>query len=240
MFDRAAYSFIYARLQHRLGRRLSKSQWQHLGASKSLGHYLETARQTGVGPWITRLTSSSDVHTIEKTLRQEWRWQVKQIAKWHPKPWQASLLWLADLAELPLLVEQNRERTVKVQIETAVDAPSRAFVQNSDWPQDQPPGQLWLDEFKRLWPASSQKSEHLLKAAVGVFKAGFSTDRLDVGKNPFERRDVASTKLVRLFRRNPQSPVASFAYLGLLALDMEHLRAHLIYRALFPEVLNRR
>jgi hypothetical protein len=47
-------------------------------------------------------------------------------------------------------------------------------------------------------------------------------------------RQALALDLARLFRRHAAGPVAVFAYLGLLALDLERLRADLLRRALFP------
>lgn len=53
-----------------------------------------------------------------------------------------------------------------------------------------------------------------------------------------EARYTLINRLEQLFRQGAQRPVAIFAFLGMTALDIEHLRAHLVHRCLFPETLD--
>jgi hypothetical protein len=57
--------------------------------------------------------------------------------------------------------------------------------------------------------------------------------RDDVARGEPEADRALETGLTRLFRRHAARPAAAYAHLGLLALDIQRLRAGLLRRRLF-------
>lgn len=209
MHNRADFAFAQARLQAHNGRRPTKSTWQYLNASKSLGHYLESARQTGLDPWVGHITTNSNIHAIENALRGDWRTYVKKVSAWLPPSWRPATEWTAVLADLP---------------QTA-----------------QPPGlEPWAQQFRSLWPPCRrderrelEKLLHLLGHELGPQHHAHTIDGT-------KRRHQLTVRLERLLHHHGQSPLAAFAFLSLVAVDIQHLRAHLVHRCLFPETLDNR
>lgn len=199
MAEHARFAYVQARLQARNGDRPSEATWRMLGASKSLGHYLESARQTGLSPWVTHLSANSDIHTIESELRGDWRTLTASVASWVPREWRAAVLWTGELADLPF-----GERT-----------PGEAALAN------------WTKKFRTLWPPCNKRDAHALETMLAAFAP-------QDGVQDTEHRRA---KLNRVFRLSAQRAPAAFAFLGLTALDFMQLRAGLVHRSLFPELL---
>lgn len=212
MHNRADFSYAQARLQSHNGRRPTRSMWQYLNASKSLSHYLESARQTSLGPWVGHMTANSNIHTIENALRVGWRDYVQKVSAWLPPSWRPAIAWTAVLADLP----------------------------QTD-PSPHPPGLgPWAQHFRSLWPPCRrderrelEKLLHLLGHELGPQHHAHSIDGT-------ERRHQLTARLERLLHHHGQSPLAAFAFLSLMAVDIQRLRAHLVHRCLFPETLDNR
>lgn len=203
MAEHARFAYVQARLQARNGDRPTDATWRMLGASKSLGHYLESARQTGLSPWVTHLSAGSDVHTIEAELRGDWHTLTASVATWVPREWRAAVLWTGDLADLPFGERTAGEATL------------------TDWTR----------KFRTLWPPCDKRDAHVLDAMIAAFAPPEGEPDSDRDR---ERRRA---KLKRVFRLSAQRAPAAFAFLGLMALDLMQLRAGLVQRSLFPELL---
>lgn len=218
MNERAAFAYIQARLQAQHGRRPNKSTWRRLNASKTLGHYLENVRQTSLAPWVTHFTANSDIHMIEQSLRQDWKTYVTRLASWAPQKWRASILSIATLVELPHKTEDDDETPPP--------------------PSETPPLEDWLEGFLRLWPNITKHDRRGLEQLLSTLRQHLSLTNPALAHDAVEARYALSNRLERLFRQGAQGPVAVFAFVGLVALDLEHLRAHLVHRRLFPETLD--
>jgi len=216
MTERAAFAYIQARLQAQHGRRPNKATWRRLNASKSLGHYLENVRQTPLAPWVTHFTATSDIHMIERSLRQDWKAYVARLASWAPRDWHPAILWLATLVDLPLRADDG---------DTA-EAPKT------------PPLEAWVNALLRLWPTPSRRERQDLERLLNVLREHLSLNNPALAHDTVEARYTLINRLEQLFRQGAQRPVAIFAFLGMTALDIEHLRAHLVHRCLFPETLD--
>ena len=80
------FRYAQARIQSRYGQRPTEALWRELGASQTFHAYLETARTTRIGPWVSNLSRASDVHdriqSIEKVagdLFKEWGREIEEI-----------------------------------------------------------------------------------------------------------------------------------------------------------------
>lgn len=86
----------------------------------------------------------------------------------------------------------------------------------------------WLEQWRGMLPGDAGDRALLLRPAELLLPrlAGSAAGRRAIAEA--ERRD-----LTRLFRRHAASAIAVFAYLALVALDVERLRGGLVVRALF-------
>lgn len=229
MFERAAFAFAQSRLQSHNGRRPTEMTWQHLNASKSLGHYLEGARQTGLGPWVVDITANSDIHAVEASLRRHWRDFVQKVSSWLPTQWRPAARWTAMLADLPLttqgpLTVQGKE----------------PHSNNASELQSVASLQAWAERFRDLWPHLKKSDRTELEKLLRRLRRDLGPDRYAHSLDGTERRHQLSDSLERLLHHQSQGPLAVFAFLSLVAIDLQHLRAHLVHRCLFPETLDNR
>jgi hypothetical protein len=104
---RSAFSYAQARLQARHARRADRALWIRLEASRSLDHYLESARGTSLEPWLKSFGRHASLHEIEPGLRAAFRGYALEVASWLPARWQASVAWAAELVELPTRTDRR-------------------------------------------------------------------------------------------------------------------------------------
>ena len=238
MADRASFAYAQARLQAHHGRRPTKATWQYLNSSKSLGHYLDSARQTGLKRWVSQLSATTNAHGIEEALRRDWRVYVGAISKWFPDRWRPALQWTGGLVDLPLTVHLARGLAVPDWASGERHATALSRKNDRDWAAQQTPMAVWLDHFRTLLPATDDRAE--MESLIGVLRRDHSADHPANTLEGVELRYQLISRMERLFRRHTQQPVAAFAFLAMVAMDLEHLRAHLVHRCLFPETLDNR
>jgi hypothetical protein len=242
------YAYAQARLQARYGSRPSDADWAHVAATADLGALLQVLRGSPVGRWTGRLGSRPGVHEIERRLREEWLRDVDEIAGWQPAPWREGVRWLRWIVYLPTL--QKLARGGRPPAWTRAD-PVLAPVVAHD-PRDRAAAlrrtalaplaagfsvpaatvQAWTRHWRQLWPSqgAARRPLELMLRQVARLEAQLAAlptaARADEALRRFEH------DLELLFRRNPLSPAAAVAHLGLLALDLRRVRGALATRAL--------
>ena len=244
-----AFAFAQARLQARLGARPSAADWQRIRGSRDLAALLQAA---GVSPLFASahgLTAQSNVHEAERALRGHWMDGVEEIAAWQPPDWIGAIRWLRWLPYLPSLDKLARggrppdwmRTDVVLGAIVAVDPRLRgAALRRTELAplagSFGTPGNIggaWLAHWQSLWPSGDAA------AVLGRLAHEIATQCRELAAGPaavtsdsiFTRID---RRLLRVFRRNPLSPVTSVAYLGLAALDLARLRGAVSMRALRP------
>jgi len=91
---------------------------------------------------------------------------------------------------------------------------------------------LWRAEWERRAPAEGDSG---LRAELGrTLVAHLAAFHDPVVKDGWPLRRALQARLTLLFRRAMLDPAAAFAYLALIALDLERLRGELLRRAAFP------
>lgn len=255
MTSRAELAYVQPRLQARHAQRLTEATWGLLEASKDLGHYLETARRTGVGRWTEVLSSDMETGVLERRLRAGWRAYVDEVAGRSPRAWRDAVRWTAGLIDLPGLSHllsglpaPDWMRDDPVFAPLALDDPSarREALRASQfapliaaWEADQPLCAAWIMHWRRLWPSQSRRTSDGLDLLIGLVErhvAAVATEastRADVQ----DLRAALDHAFTTAFRRHSQRPAAIFCHLGLVALDLERLRDGLVRRATFPRRL---
>ena len=245
----ARFSYVQARLQARHSLRPSESTWRQLEASYSLEHYLQATTHTSLRPWIADLQGTPDVHSIERTLRGNWVRYVHAIAEWQPSSWQAAVRWIAVLVHLPafahvmqglpeqpwILEDPELHPLARGDRSTRLEALSASgfapLLNDSNREGD------FLEAWRKHWHTLLPKTTRRIRAGIDRLEQTVDKHMHDVqqkGKLGSERPNSRlSAKLVGLFRTYAQTPVAVFSHLGMVALDLERLRAALAIRALF-------
>lgn len=248
---RGRYDYIQARLQARHGRRPDAALWQRLGALRDLTLFLQTARASGLRPWLDGFTPETPAHRMEQLLRQRFRAEAAHVAGWQPDPWQAATAWIAHWIDLPALGGLLRnERTPEWMLSdpdygTLAELPRAArteALQHGRWAElgtelGRGHGTLreaWFARWRRLWPHGDARArpqvEHLAEAL------GHPQDV--PAASPAQEamlRERWRNWLNFRFRQMPRAPVTSLLHLFMLAQDMERLRGELLQRRLFPD-----
>ena len=238
MADRGAFAYAQARMQAHHGRRPTKATWRYLNSSKSLGHYLDSARQTGLKRWVTHFSGTTNVHAIEEAIRRDWRAYVATISTWFPRQWRPAMQWTGGLVDLPMTAHLARDQAVPDW--AGGERRETVLAQKDDqaWAGPQAPMTVWLDHFRTLAPATGDGAA--LEKVIDILRRDHGADLPANTLDGVELRYQLIARMERLFRRHTQQPVAAFAFLAMVAMDLEHLRAHLIHRCLFPETLDNR
>jgi hypothetical protein len=243
-----AFAYAQARLQARFGMRPSGADWSHIAATADLGALLQVLRSTPLSRWTSRLAPRPGTHDIERRLRQEWLDDVDEVASWQPEPWREGIRWLRWIVYLPALqklarggrvpawmrddavlgpivAREPRERAASLR-HTPMAPLAQAF---------EPTGSVagaWLAQWQRLWP-QGHAGRRALEALLGtVTGQGALLAGLPVGSQSSGALHGLERRFELTFRRNPLSPAATVAYLGLLALDLRRLRGALAVRAI--------
>src|SRR5580698_9713436 len=240
--------YALARVQCQYGNRLDTGEWRRLEASHDLGQYLEAARGSIFGPWVSSLDRSREAHVIERALRGAWRNYVGTVAAWHPRAWQPWLTWLEWLPTLGLIALLKRAGPMPAWLladpilgpaargasgERPVAGKGAAATLFEPAIAGQIPlAELWLARWRELRPPVDAFTEQLLTAvsrAVREHTRGLAVE----GANGVALRDQLRERLNKLFRAAAGTLVATLCHLALMALDFERLRGGLVNRALF-------
>ena len=123
------------------------------------------------------------------------------------------------------------------------DAPELEAKALFEWLQEKNPGKYQekqlrtfhrrVARWRALWPACSHPERDALEQLIALIRshgAAFAASRPDQG---WQQRIALRARLRRLFRRSTMQPVALFAYLALVAMDLERLRGTLVNRVTF-------
>jgi hypothetical protein len=240
--------YALTRVQSQHGNRPDASEWGRLDASHDLGQYLEAARSSIFGPWVSSLDRSRDAHAIERTLRGAWRSYVKVVAAWHPRQSQPWLIWLEWLPTLGLIARLGHTEPLPAWLLTdpilgpaargasaarpvAVDGTALAFFEPAIAGRV-PLAELWWARWRQLRPPLDAFTEQLLadvSRAVQEHARVLELEAVDA----VALREQLRKRLNGLFRTAAGTLVATLCHLALMALDFERLRGGLVIRSLF-------
>ncbi len=245
----SGFEYVQARLQARYAERPSESVWGQLEAAQGFSAYLEAARPRVPTPWLENLSTGSDVHDVEHSVRGTLYTSIEQVARWVPVPWREAVLWLQWLVYLPalgylleggaVLAWMREGHRLRPYLADAPSARKTALVGAgaaclvSAWESREGLVAGWLEGWSASWPMDSDEHVAPMQALTVLTRghlrhfAGLSTDRA------WPARGALAHRLELMFRRHAMTPAAVFAYLALLALDLERLRGGLVQRALF-------
>ncbi|MGD8784184.1 MAG: hypothetical protein PVF28_06110 [Thioalkalispiraceae bacterium] len=242
------FAYTQARLQAQHGLRPSEQTWQRLAGTGDLASYLQIARHTTIRDWVVTLHPASTCHDIESTLRQMFLSHVENVARWQPGVWRAAVLWVKQLVLLPTLRHLLAGEPVPDWLRE--DRELKAFTSENQnqriqalqisefapvvraWQKNTEPTEAWLTHWRRLWPQISQYQQHALDRLCSVYQRYLES--LVASENQvMDRYTGLKIPLQYAFRNFSFQPAAAFAHLGLIALDVQQLRADLLQRCLF-------
>ena len=242
--------YALARVQCQYGNRLDTGEWRRLEVSHDLGQYLEAARGSIFGPWVSSLDRSREAHVIERALRGAWRNYVGTVAAWHPRAWQPWLTWLEWLPTLELIARLERAGPVPAWLladpivgpvargssaERLADVKGTALAVFEPAIAGRVPlGELWLAHWQELRPPVDTFTEQLLVAVSRAVQEHARMLALE-GVNGVAVRDELHKRFERLFRAAAGTMVATLCHLALVALDFERVRGGLVNRSLFAQ-----
>lgn len=226
-----------------------------LEATDDLAGYLQAARQTFFREWIHHLAAGADTHQIERSLRQDWEGYCAEVAAWVPAVWRPAVAWLSTIAYLPALAHLAREgpawRWMKddpALAAVAVQDPAtrRQALADSRYRElaraiadGAEPLAAWLARWQDSVAGLAPDERRRLVELAGVLQSHFAPDPGRALETPAARRRQLQEALTRRFRAWSGGGGAVFAHLGLIALDVERLRAGLVLRLLIPRSAGR-
>ncbi len=242
-----AFGYAQARVQARLGARVTAADWQRLNGTRELAALLQLAAATPLAPWTRDLAPHLPVHARGTPAPAGARASTKPPRGNRP-PWRASIAWLRWLPDLPaleklarggvppewmradgvlgpLVAAEPRQRAARVrQLEFAPLAAGFST----------PPGvgDAWLAHWRQLWPADRRAAAGLEDVVRQVRAARLELDRSAAGTRSQAPIARLEKRVVSRLRRHPLSPVTTVAWLALVALDLLQLRGSVAVRAL--------
>lgn len=231
--------YALARLHARLSGLLDVSDWDALQPVEGVGPFLEAACKGPMAEWLTGLDASSDAHAVERGLRHRFEVQVEELARWMPLPWRAGLRWVGLLPYLAVFAYLDRRE----QEQRWMREDMTLFPYLAPSPSELPPAErlappalpsTWLNGWQARLP-ESRAADPRLSARLGAAlldAAGLPTSVADQDSRRVRVRRMSSLR--RLFHHVGCSPLAAFAYLGLVLVAFDSLRAELQRRLLFP------
>ncbi len=93
--------------------------------------------------------------------------------------------------------------------------------------------EAWREEWRARWPERDSEDATALEDLANLLLRHLPGFIAVGAEEAWAMRRKIEGQLAVRFRRHALTPVAAFAYLALVALDIEKLRAHLVLRAAF-------
>lgn len=245
------FAHAQARVQARYGRLPAEGDWRRISGIRGLGAWLEDARNGPHRDWVRAFSAASTAADIETGVRELLLAEIDAVAGFAPEAWRDAVHWTQWLAlagviehlrrggELPAWARQvgplaglldDDGALTQARVEGAGLTPLLA-------PDAGPLLTLWTHAWRQRWPhpgAAARADLDGLAALCGEQLAAF---RASTPQRAWTRRQALRERLRFRFHGLGLSPAAPFAYLALVALDLERLRRALLDRALFPQVL---
>jgi len=247
MSSPGGFAYAQARIQARYAELPKEDDWLRLAGARGLGVFLEEARTGALRGWVKGFSNLSDAHDLDRGLRATWREAVAEVAGWLPEPWRPAVAWLDWLPLLPLLTHAGRYRGLPAWV---ADDASLKPLQGPDGALDPrflkdagaaallvPPADLpgaWWSHWRGLWPTGDKGALARLEGLTARMQRHAESFAQAGTDSAWPLRRELRERLRLEFHLVPLQPAAAFAFLGLLALDLERLRGALMQRALFP------
>ena len=248
----ADFAYAQARLQARHGQRPGKEVWQQLQGSGDLASFLLVVRRTTLRQWVLGMNIRNSIHEIEQSLRDQLRTYIDDVAAWQPAEWGESVRWVRYLVDLPALqhllsgntapgwllndpILRNYASEEKERRLEAIMLSDYSHLAEG-WQKGQSLPDAWLEHWLHIAPAHAMK-ETGVKQIIRLYQENFLSSAGSASPVTEQQRFTLHNQLTKLFRRYSFQATATYAHIGLVALDLEKLRRGLVSRALFPELM---
>ena len=242
--------YAQSRISARFGDRPDEVAWRKLEHVREFQSLLDIARNSAFRVWIGGISKVSTPHEIEATLRAHWRSHVAEVAGWLPDDCSDAVRWCATLPDLavlaylaqghPALAWMRDDPIFRDIADTDAGACPAALGAGvlaplaAGWDEPGRIAGLWRAEWERLAPVSGDAT--LLVEIGRAMSAHLTAFHDPAVKDGWPLRRALAARLTLLFRRSMLEPAAAFAYLALVALDLERLRGEFLRRAAFPNL----
>lgn len=257
MTDATQFAYAQARLQARYGAQPDAAAWGAMETTVALGQFIANIRATALASHVEFFAPTFSIHDAEQALRSAWRRRVFEAARWVPRTWRAAVQWFATATELPVLVHMERggqppawlysDPVWRVALDTGLTSLPPNLSQLARLVFEQPiesapqrpaPASTsiidaWTQEWRRRWPHEETDARRALEDLIVQLRMHIASMR--AAESPMQGRALRQDLRVQLVRRlhmQAQTAVALFAYLLLVALDLERLREGLVRRML--------
>lgn len=216
--------YAQVRIQSRYATRADASAWREIEHARALPALLELARGAGFERVVAQLPQPPGLHALDLAVRKQWRERVDQVAGWMPAEWQAAVRWCALIVDLPFIryLADGGVPYEWMQRDACLASGPQALA--GGWYRE------WRRRMPRL-PEHEAAQWRLLVRAVESHLDALSQAAADAG---WRQRQLLEQKLNALFRRCTLEPLAAFAFLALVWLDLERLRGEIATRIAFP------
>ncbi len=223
------FGYLQARLQARYAKLPDESRWLHLAGLKELASFLEELRNSPLSAWITGLSAASSPEDIEKYLHKCLLDTIREIAGWFSPSWSATIHSFETLLQLPAIDYLSRSEAAGT--ENIEDDELLELLQTGK--QGDELLNAWISGWRALWPQMSGSHHQAIDSLIEMLQQ-HRLQFVDIPvRKAWETRHALEYRLRFFFRRHELQPAAAFAYLALVALMLERLRAELLQRALF-------
>jgi hypothetical protein len=247
----AQFAYVQPRLQARYGQLPDATDWRRLEAITALSHLLQTARTTGLRPWLFNIAAQGDSHMMEKSLRVQLRHHIDEVARWLPPPWRPALAWCAVLPDLPALqhlldgaatpgwlLDDERLKPYgndlqALRLQALRDSPYAPLLDGA--PGETHLAAAWAAHWRSLWPLQVSAAERAaLEQLAGLLEAYYAALGADASSDSTPARAWLERRLRAGFRHYPRQGATAYYYLALVGLSLERLRGLLARLILFP------
>jgi len=248
--------YAHARTSARLAQRPGERLTQQLRACRSVAAQLEAVRASPAAAYVSGIEGAGSIDSIEAAFRQQFRLRVAELADWSPDEWKAAIRFVATLLDLPALLHLSGsatppnwtrtdpalahlarpdplERRIGIAAEhpwlrAALDADVRASTRSA---RLHPALQAWLRRWRTLWPRCTADERANLEQLVRIVERHVLRFGTIAVEEAGSARLAQAAQLTSLMRRAATEPAALFAWLALLAIDLERLRGEFAMRA---------
>ena len=247
--------YAQARIQSRLGDRPNEALWAELSSARAFAAYLEAVRGSRMRAWVAGIGAASDLHQVDGNLHDRFREHIREVARWMPAEWRPAVLWLLRLfdlaaighllagrAPLPwmsrdeglravLAAQSPSDMLLAVRVLVNTRAQHGATVAAGSGISPARLRAAWRAEWIRRWPPGERRGSCGVRSVLETFEQHLVRFGASGVAGSWRERALLEYALRKLFCRLTLDAGACFAYLGLVALDLERLRAELVRRA---------
>jgi hypothetical protein len=251
----------YARLSARLSARPDDRLWRQLRSARSLQAAIDAVRGSSAAPYVAGVGMGGTIDDVELGFRQHLRTRIREAVGWAPQAWQSALRWTEALIDLPalqhLLAEAPLPKWLRADPQLAsYVAPNRsmrrallaqgwlapliAAAETAAPPRRtasarrealHPLLQAWQAQWQQRWPDCSEEEHAALQRLLRTVRSHLLAFAALSVETAAQARAALAERTLRQLHAAAAQPVALFAYLLLVAVDVERLRGEFVLRA---------